>query len=664
MKIGLIQINNSFSGQNYFPYSVGLLQAYIQRYVSDKTHVEFMLPIYKRVPVADAVESLQAADLVFFSAYVWNARLSLAIAKRLKEVKPEIVIVFGGPHVPHQADAFLRENPFIDLVCHNEGEQVSLHIVENFEARTWSQVPSISFIDEAGQLVHTQVAPRIKSLDDIPSPYLEGVFEPLMAANPDEQWLIMWETNRGCPFSCTFCDWGSATQSKVYQFSLERLFKEIDWIASKKIEFIFCCDANFGILKRDIEIAQYVVDSKLKTGYPKALSVQNTKNARDRAYAVQKLLSDHGLNKGVTISLQSVDQTTLTAIKRDNISTADFQELQHRFTRDGVATYTDMIIGLPGETYDSFVNGIATIIAHGQHNRIQFGNLSILPNAEMGSLEYQRRYDMQIVDSKIINLHGSLLHTEEIQEMQKLVVSTSSMPEQDWVRTRAVAWMTGLLHFDKLLQIPFLVLHKITGISYRRLIECFIDEKYVAGLPVLSSVRATFLERAKEIQAGGPEYSRSEEYLNIWWPDDELVLIKLCAEGQLDAFYREATTVLRRVISEEEHVLPAGILEESMRLNQSVMKLPHQDTDLRLELSFNLWEFFQGARRGVDIELANGPHSYLVDRTSLRWSTWEDWCREVVWYGNKRGAYIYTVNLESAQATLPKKETVLIEGHH
>lgn len=665
MKVGLVQINNSFSGQNYFPYSVGILQAYVQKNVSDKTQVEFMLPIYSRIPVAEAVNRLLPADMVFFSTYVWNGLLSLQIAKQLKEKKPEIVIVFGGPHVPNDSESFMRQHPYIDIGAHNEGETVALHLVENFENRAWTRVPSISFIDKSGKFIQTPPAMRIKTLDDIPSPYLEGVFDKLIEANPQEQWLVMWETNRGCPFSCTFCDWGSATQSKVYQFALDRLYKEIDWIASKKIEFIFCCDANFGILKRDLEIAQYVVDSKNRTGYPKALSVQNTKNARDRAYAVQKLLSDNGLNKGVTISLQSVDETTLTAIRRDNISTADFQELQHRFTRDGVDTYTDMIIGLPGETYDSFINGISTIIEHGQHNRIQFGNLSILPNAEMGNPEYQKKYNMEIIDSKIINLHGSLLHTEEIEESQRLVVSTSSMPREDWIKTRSVAWMTGLLHFDKLLQIPFLTLHKLTGISFRRMIEAFVDDSYVALCPTLSEVRKTFLDRAKEIQNGGPEYSRSEKYLNIWWPDDELVLIKLCAENKLEAFYAEAEQVLAMILKEEHAEVEKDLLPELMKLNRLLMKLPFQSTDLSLKLSYNIWEFFYGARTGRDIELVKGPHSYTIDRTTLTWNSWDDWCREVVWYGNKRGAYIYSITSDDADSiNKTKGETVLIEGHH
>ena len=161
------------------------------------------------------------------------------------------------------------------------------------------------------------------------------------------------ETNRGCPFSCTYCDWGSATNSKVARMHLERVYLELEWFAKHKIEFIFCCDANFGMLPRDYEIVLKAVELKKKYGYPHVLSVQNTKNARERAYKVQKLLADSGLSKGVTLAMQSVDPHTLKSIKRDNISIEDYQELQRRFTKDGIPTYTEFILGLPGDTYES-----------------------------------------------------------------------------------------------------------------------------------------------------------------------------------------------------------------------------------------------------------------------------------------------------------------------
>ena len=303
--------------------------------------------------IADAVEALTDADLVGFSTYVWNGRISLEIARRLKALSPGIVIVFGGPHVPDQPEAFLRANPQIDLAVHNEGERTFLKLLEGFPDReAWQSLPGVSMVKADGSFVRNPNIDRVRDLDEIPSPFLEGAFDSIMAANPSESWIGLWETNRGCPFRCTFCDWGSATAAKVTKFGEERLYREVDWFADKKIEYIFCCDANFGIQKRDVDIAKYVAGIKQETGYPVALSVQNTKNATERAYETQKILSDAGLNKGVALSMQSVDMTTLEAIKRDNISLGTYMELQRRFTRDKVETYSDLILGLPGETYE------------------------------------------------------------------------------------------------------------------------------------------------------------------------------------------------------------------------------------------------------------------------------------------------------------------------
>ena len=125
IKIGLVQINNSFSGQNYFPYSIGLLQAYAQKNLKHLKRFEFLLPIYSRIKIEEAVEHLKGADIILFSAYVWNVRLSLKIAETVKLQKPEVLIVFGGPHVPDNGEEFLRQNTFIDIACHKEGEKIT-----------------------------------------------------------------------------------------------------------------------------------------------------------------------------------------------------------------------------------------------------------------------------------------------------------------------------------------------------------------------------------------------------------------------------------------------------------------------------------------------------------------------------------------------------------
>jgi len=641
--IGLVQINNSFSGQNYLPYSVALLQTYVQKNALDPGRFRFLPPLYKRVRIADAVESLLEADLVGFSTYVWNGRISLEIARRLKALKPGIVIIFGGPHVPDQPEAFMRANPQIDLAVHNEGERTFLKLLESFSDReAWQSLPGVSFVKPDGSFVRNPNIDRVRDLDEIPSPFLEGAFDEIMKANPTESWIGLWETNRGCPFRCTFCDWGSATAAKVTKFGEERLYAEVDWFAEKKIEYIFCCDANFGIQKRDVDIAKYVANVKQATSYPVALSVQNTKNATERAYETQKILSDAGLNKGVALSMQSVDMTTLEAIKRDNISLNTYMELQRRFTRDKVETYSDLILGLPGETYESFVRGVDQLMENGQHNRIQFNNLSILPNAEMGDPAYQAKYGMVTVESKIINIHGERVELDDdVPEVQDLVIATTATPLADWRRTRVFCWMTALLHFDKLFQIPLILAHGISGISYRDMIEAFMAADS-ARFPMIAEINAFFHSEAESIQKGGSEYVFSKEYLNIFWPADEFIFVKLTAEGKFDAFYDEAGKLLIETLGARHSNLPMDVIDEAVRLNHALVHQPFAKENTKLQLRYDLLDYWRKVRDGEQPLLSEAPLIIEIDRTSKPYTDFQKWCREIVWWGNKKGAYLYS----------------------
>jgi radical SAM superfamily enzyme YgiQ (UPF0313 family) len=647
--VGLVQINNSFSGQNYLPYSAGLLEAYVAAKARDPARYRFLLPLYRRIPISEAVESLAGADVVGFSTYVWNGRISLEIARRLKERRPETLIVFGGPHVPDRPEDFLRAHRQVDLVIHNEGEARFLDILERYPERRWDDIPSASFLSADGTLLRNPQGPRFNDLDEIPSPFLSGAFDRLVAANPGERWIGLWETNRGCPFRCTFCDWGSATAAKVTKFGLERLYAEVDWFARRKIEYIFCCDANFGIQKRDVEIAEYVARVKRATGYPQALSVQNTKNATERAYQTQKTLSDAGLNKGVALSMQSVDATTLTAIKRENIALETYFELQRRVARDKVETYSDLILGLPGETYDSFVQGVDLLIQNGQHNRIQFNNLSILPNAEMGDPEYRRRYGMVTVPSKIINIHGERVELEDdVPEIQDLVVATRSMPPADWRRVRAFCWMTALLHFDKIFQLPLIVAHEISGLAYREMIEAFTNADR-ARSPLIGETRDFFEREARSIQQGGAEYVYSREWLGIYWPADEYVFIKLTAERKFDGFYAEAAALLKERLRAANPRLELGVIDDAVRFNHALVKQPFVRDEVAVELDYDLAAFFDAVRNNEHPELRKAKTRIRIDRASESYDDFQAWCREVVWWGNKKGAYLYTQRIQEKQ---------------
>ncbi len=646
IKIGLVEIGDSFGGQYYFPYSVGILRAYAEKKIAPDVIYKFLPIIYKRGNTERHIENLCKADIIFFSAYLWNFKASLEIARRVKWERPEILIAFGGPQVPESKEklsAFLRKYPFIDIASFGAGEIPFLRIIERHRDRRWDVVPSIGYRRPDNSIAFNKFKENIQDINEIPSPYLSGIFDELIMDNPEEIWQGRIETNRGCPFTCAFCYWGKKSERTIRQFDLDRICNEIDWLGKNKIEFVFCCDANFGILNRDFNIARKVADSKMAVGYPKAFSVQNTKNSRESILNLQKILNDAGLQKGVNLALQSLNEETLKYIGRSNIDNKTYTELQRLLTKSNIPTFTDLIIGLPGETYESFTKGVSEIIASGQHNRIQFINLTILENTLMAKPEYQKEHGLKIVETELIPHHSSLDMKESIIETQRLVTATRSMPEEDWKRARVFSWMASLLHFDKLLQIPFIVLHEVCGIAYKDLIEIFMKRQ--GGQTVLADILSVFEEKAAGIQAGGSEYSKSEKWLNITWYPDELMLITMSAEGRIEKFYNEAEERLLSFTKDYAGMIEPEIISNAVRLNRSVLKQPFFTEDITVKCSYNIWEIYQAALRGAHAAPVRGGFTNSIDRTTQHWTSREEWCREVIWYGNKRGDYIYSVKI-------------------
>ena len=641
----MVQVNNSFSGQNYLPLSLGFLVSYAEFHCKNYNDFEFLNPIYKRIPIKDAVELYKDADIVAFSVYVWNNNISMRIAKALKEVNPNILTLAGGCHIPERPEyieKYMSDHPYLDIASIGEGERVFTDFLEKYPTRSWDKVESLVYRDD-NKLITTPQAERIKDMNEIPSPFIEGYFDGLVQDNPDERWIGLWETNRGCPFACTFCDWGVGFKKKVGKYDLEgRLYDEIDWFSDNKIEFVFTCDANFGIYKdRDLPIVEKFIENKDRYGYPHALSVQNTKNSNKVSYQVQKLLSDSGLSKGALIAFQSLDPKTLKAIKRANIKLDIFYDLQAKFMEDGIKTFSDIILGLPEETYESFTSGVAKLIGMGQHNRIQFNNLSILPNTEMGDPEYIKHYGMKIVENDIINIHGALGEwLDDIYETQQMVVGTNSMSGEDWVKTRVFGYVVAFLHFNKLFQIPIILANTVYGINYKELLTAFVTEEKTKT-NAFSDLISDFYKQARGMQKGGPEFVSSKKWLNIWWPPDELAFIRAVTEGKLDDFYEDAKEILYNVFDNHGIRNYDRVISDAILLNKSLIKLPNQTRDLSIKLNWNILDVYTATLLGKSSTLKRGDFTYFIDRTSETWDSWEDWCEKVVWWSNKKGAYLY-----------------------
>ncbi|PKL75015.1 MAG: hypothetical protein CVV27_17555 [Candidatus Melainabacteria bacterium HGW-Melainabacteria-1] len=609
--IGLVQYSTTH--RIFLPYSVGLLQASLAR-AADPERFYFLLPRVYVAPLAGEVEALRAADVVAFSIFVWNEQRSLALAQRLKASNPKLLIIFGGPQVPDQAEGFLRANPWIDLCVHGEGEDVFLQLMEAYPARPWNSIPGLSWIAK-GEFFHTAAAAKRRDLDVYPSPFLSGVFDELMAAHPEQSWSTTWESNRGCPFTCVFCDWGSATASRVNRFGMERLLAEIDWFATRQIDYIFCADANFGILPRDIELARYAAEAKRRTGFPRQLVVQNAKNVTERSFEIQCIMAEAGLDPQITISLQSLHPPTLEASGRKNISLEAFETLSQRLRAQGIHTYTDLIVGLPLESYDTFADGLSTLIGRGQYHALQIFCADILPNAPMADPAFRARYGIETVKMPNVSFRAPVLEDPDgIVEVQHTVIATSTMPREDWVRTRVLTWMVDMLFYKPgTVRIPLLMLHRLADMSLRPMLEAFMAPD--PRLKTLNWVWRFFCDKARRIQQGESEYCQSLEQDGrlVWWSPCEAILDLLLRQRRLEAYYQEAHWLLQQLARPAG--LPEGLLEDALFLSASFIQ-SHSLVDLYplvYHTRWNVWDYYQGVLKFEEVALSPEHSVYLKD---------------------------------------------------
>ena len=439
-----INYNNE---QNYWlPYSVGCLWAYANQFDDIQQTVELQELIFRREPIANIIDRMEPPDACGFSCYAWNEKWNLNAAQAIKERWPTCKIIFGGPqtHV-----SYLEKYSFVDCIASGEGEVSFTEFLRDIVANK--------------PIKDIYTSARIEELD-IPSPYLTGVFDKIMAAHPDAFWDMTWETNRGCPYQCTFCDWGSLTYSKVKKFPMERLKAELEWLAKNRIAYMFLADANFGIFKeRDLEIAYMLKDLSTRS-YLESINIQFAKNSSDTVYEIGRVLGP--LSRGITMSVQSMNDDTLEAIKRKNLPNNNVRHLMDLSQQTGVSTYTEVILGLPLETVETWKQGLANILEMGQHNSLDVWFAQLLVNSELGQPESREKYQLETVRAKDYFPQFDPNDWRDILEEIEIVRKTSTMTTDDIVLSYLYAWLYIQFHFTGYSQIYARYCRNISDVSY------------------------------------------------------------------------------------------------------------------------------------------------------------------------------------------------------
>ena len=457
----------------WLPYSIGCIQSYAKSKQDITEHFNFHPELFcRREDPAELIKRLENPTVVGFSNYAWNTSWNIQMSELIKETYPDCIVVFGGPNV---WDDMNTEYPHIDVLLQQEGEFGFVELLRKI--RDKEELPS----HLAGDRIH--------NLEELTDPYSTGEFDWLVENYPQFRWNGTFETNRGCPFLCTFCDWGSLTFTKVKKFEIERVEANMEWMANNKVTYVVCADANVGIFKeRDIEIAKIVRKwADAPTSLIDGINFQYNKNNTDVCLDIAKILGPY--SRGITFAVQSMTESVLEAIKRKNMAMNKLSTLIKEANKRNLMSYTELILPMPEETLDSWKDGITKILEAGQHNSITVWNCQVLKNSEMNQPEYIEKYGIEkTVAYDYINYENENDWQGAPEELE-IIRSTNTMTTEEV----ADAWIYGIFirefHINGVTQIIARYLSGKHGISYRQfyepLIEILSEDKYLKDIIAL-----------------------------------------------------------------------------------------------------------------------------------------------------------------------------------
>jgi radical SAM superfamily enzyme YgiQ (UPF0313 family) len=384
------------------PLALGMIQSAIRCHDGGRLLERYDLrPI--RVTAEEVLAEVMASDrpgVLMLSNYIWTLPHNLALAARVRRLLPGTLTVFGGPSAPkYEQDAsdFFAAHPQVDVVVRGEGEGTAPELLDALDgdpgrAEALRDVAGLT-VRVGDRIVRTEDRPRLSDLDAIPSPYLTGLFDHLTGMNGI--WAL--ETNRGCPYGCTFCDWGSATLARVRKYDLDRVLAEIDWIATHGVPAVFVADANFGLYARDVEIAERLAHGRRVHGAPGSVLATFAKNTTKHTLPIVEIFTGAGLASEATLSFQTTDERTLLNIRRHNVKRQVYDEMTVDARERGLPVLSDMMLALPGSTMETLKADLE-VCMDGDVTTRMFGTI-VLPNSPMNDPEYRTQHGI-VTDSE------------------------------------------------------------------------------------------------------------------------------------------------------------------------------------------------------------------------------------------------------------------------
>lgn len=447
LRIALLDLNHATRGvtTNTVPLGIGLIAAYLGIEFDPKL---LDIRLYKFHEALRADLSSWVPDVAGIALFNHNTSLNLFNARFIKALNPECVVIAGGPNQPVEnlrRERFLSENPIIDLCCTQDGEipfaQAVGRILSGQSARDMRSIPvdgGYALHPESGLIAASAVStPRLPSLDVFGPLYAQGFFDSFL----DQGCHPYIQTHRGCPFSCAFCTSGDPWHSRIRFLSPDIFAEEMRSLgkrfAGRPEIAIQLANTNMSLFEEDFAIAEILARSQRDFGWPATI---HTNSGKDTA----KLLRMQRIVSFVPdVALQTLTPAVLANIGRRNIPLEEFQALQGEMTRQGRPTATELILSLPGETRESFLDTVARVARTGVQRIVIYTQMHLSGTA-LATREWEERGGF-VVRHRVVPRTFSRLDGELVLDTEEVVVGTRDMPMEDYFELRALAFTLDLV---------------------------------------------------------------------------------------------------------------------------------------------------------------------------------------------------------------------------
>jgi radical SAM superfamily enzyme YgiQ (UPF0313 family) len=433
-------------------------------------------------------------DIFAMSLYVWNYKLSHRVAEWVKINFPKCLIISGGPHQYFKHDInWFKKHWYIDASLPGDcyGEISIKEILDNYTDGQvdWDQVTDIRYplsknkSVAASRKTMTKIEKKYYDYDYAPyaeqTDSLKNFVEKLSEFSPRAATMALLETTRGCPYGCTYCDWGGGINTTVIKRSLENVKRDIDVLKTFYVQ-LYIGDANFGIFEeRDIAIIRHLVDRPFWSRQRFKIMYGGFAKTENRLATIKKIIEldvKAGLSyqKEIKISMQTLDAQVLKNIDRKNISLdKQLAVLAPIAKNNKLPMYVELILGLPGMTLEKFYNELD--ILGSQKLSVQFYEWILLPESPAYANAYREKFGIKTV----VKHNGWILR--ESSSDATIVVGADSFTTDDYLQMLLSASLYTLLVQGGLFS------HCVEKISNKKigigqLIKCILEEFYMKEL--------------------------------------------------------------------------------------------------------------------------------------------------------------------------------------